>query len=112
MRPTVELPAGEVKVSYAESTDPPDKTSAWSSIAPEGFEVTLAPAHGGEPFSFETRDAQWSVSHRGPVAWRRSDHGRDPRPVLIAESAPPLSADRNEPRASSRSDRLSACGAR
>ena len=95
---TVELPAGEVKISYAESTDPPEQNERMVFYPPEGFQVTITPASGGEPLPVRDPFGVKIGKSPGPVAWRTIGM------VTVAEAGTyhvtsgPLAPDRNEPR--------------
>ena len=66
----IELPAGEVKISYAESTSPPHENERLMFFAPEGFEVSVTPADGGEPLEVRDPGRVMVGKSPGPVAWR------------------------------------------
>jgi hypothetical protein len=95
---TLELPAGEVKVSYAESTSPPHKDERLMFFAPEGFEVSITPAAGGEPLSIEDPGRVMVGKSPGPVAWREIGKVEIPTAGAYRIASTPAPPDRNEPR--------------
>ena len=95
---TLELPAGEVKISYAESTSPPHEDERLMFFAPEGFEVSVTPADGGDPLEIQDPGRVMVGKSPGPVAWREIAKVEIPAAgayVVSSTAAPP---DRKEPR--------------
>ena len=94
---TVELPAGELKISYAESTSPPHENERMVFPRPEGFAVTIAAGDGGE---LEIREPGRVMIGKspGPVAWREIGHVTIPAAGAYRVSSTPAPPDRNEPR--------------
>jgi hypothetical protein len=95
---TLELPAGEVKISYAESTNPPTDDDRIVFFAPDGFTVSVAPAGGGDPLEVREPGRVMVGKSPGPVAWREIGHVTVPAPGAYRVSSTPAPADRNEPR--------------
>lgn len=94
---TVELPAGEVKISYAESTSPPHEDERIVFYAPEGFTVTVA-ADSGESIEVREPGRVMVGKSPGPVAWREIGHVTIPASGAYRVSSTPAPPDRNEPR--------------
>ena len=94
---TVELPQGEVKISYAESTSPPHENDRIVFYAPEGFTVTVATS-GGDAIEVREPGRVMVGKSPGPVAWREIGHVTIPAPGAYRISSTPAPADRNEPR--------------
>lgn len=94
---TVELPAGDVKISYAESTSPPHENERMVFYAPEGFAVTVT---GSDGQALEVREPGRVMVGKspGPVAWREIGHVTIPTPGAYKISSTPAPPDRNEPR--------------
>ncbi len=95
---TIELPAGEVKISYAESTDPPKQNEQMVFYAPEGFQVTITPAAGGEPLPIREPRGTMIGKSPGPVAWRTIGIVEVAEAGTYRVTSGPLAPDRNEPR--------------
>ena len=55
---TVALPAGEIRISYRESTKAPTHEVGAAFAAPESLEISIRPAAGGPPVDIDT-DAQF-----------------------------------------------------
>ena len=95
---TLELPAGEIKISYAESTSPPREDEHLVFYAPEGFKVTVTPAEGGGPLEVQDPGRVMVGKSPGPVAWREIGKVEVPASGAYRISSTPAPADRNEPR--------------
>jgi hypothetical protein len=95
---TVELPAGEVKISYAESTDPPTENERMVFHPPEGFEVAVTPVGGGDPLEIKEPWSAMVGKAPGPVAWRTIGTVEVPAAGQYRITSGPASPDRNEPR--------------
>ena len=95
---TLELPAGEVKISYAESTSPPHENERLMFFAPEGFEVSVTPADGGEPLAIQDPGRVMVGKSPGPVAWREIAKVEIPAAGPYRIASTPAPGDRNEPR--------------
>lgn len=94
---TLELPAGEVKISYAENTSPPHKDERLMFFAPEGFQVRIT---DGEGKALEVREPGRVMVGKspGPVAWREIAHVTILAAGAYRVSSTPAPPDRNEPR--------------
>jgi hypothetical protein len=95
---TLELPAGEVRISYAESTSPPHEDERLMFFAPEGFSVSISRADGGEPLEIRDPGRVMIGKSPGPVAWREIGLVEVPEPAAYRISSTPAPPDRNEPR--------------
>lgn len=93
----LELPAGELKISYAENTNPPTEDERMLFFAPEGFEVSVTDSDGQ---ALEVREPGGVMVGKspGPVAWREIGHVTVPAAGTYRVSSTPAPADRNEPR--------------
>ena len=94
---TLELPQGEVKISYAESTSPPHEDERIVFYPPKGFTVTVATS-GGDAIEVREPGRVMVGKSPGPVAWREIGHVTIPAPGAYRISSTPAPADRNEPR--------------
>ena len=94
----VELPAGEVGVSYAESTSPPTRDERIEFYAPEGFEIFVEPEGGGDPISIREPGRVMVGKSPGPVAWREIALIDVPAPGRYRVRSTPAPKDRSEPR--------------
>ena len=94
-----ELPAGEVKLSYSERTNPPTENDQMIFYAPEGLEVTVSPADGGDPLEVREpgRAMDRQVAGARRMARDRDRHdplaGRLPRLIHTRASGPKRAAD-------------------
>lgn len=95
---TLELPAGEITISYAESTSPPHENERMVFYAPEGFAVQVTPASGGEPLAIQDPGGVVVGKSPGPVAWREIATVEIPAAGAYRVSSTPAPGDREEPR--------------
>jgi hypothetical protein len=94
---TVELPAGEVKISYAEKTNPKTENDRMVFPRPEGFTVSVSTS-SGEPLEVREVGREMIGKSPGPVAWREIGVVTIPSPGAYRVSSTPAPPDRNEPR--------------
>ena len=66
--------------------------------APEGFEVSVTPADGGEPLAIREPEGAMVGKSPGPVAWREIANVEIPAAGSYRIASTPASPDRNEPR--------------
>ena len=95
---TVELPAGELKIAYAESTNPPTDSSGHMVFPrPEGFAVTVATGNGEQ---LEVREpGRVNIgAQMNKIAWRDIAVVMIPAPGAYKVSSTPAPPDRKEPR--------------
>jgi hypothetical protein len=95
---TVELPAGELKISYAESTNPPTDASGGIVFpAPEGFSVAVATT-SGEQLEVREPGRVNLGAQMNKLAWREIGHVTIPAAGSYVISSTPAPGDRKEPR--------------
>ena len=94
---TVELPAGELKIAYAESTNPPTENDRLIFPKPEGFEVSVATTEGE---ALEVREpGRVNVgAQMNKIAWRDIADVTIPAAGSYVISSTPAPPGRNEPR--------------
>ena len=94
---TVELPAGEVKISYAESTNPPTEDDRIIFPRPDGFEVSVSTS-AGDPLDVREPGRVNIGTQMNRIAWREIAEVTIPAAGAYRVSSTPAPPDRKEPR--------------
>lgn len=93
----VDLPAGEVKISYAESTNPPTENDRIVFPRPEGFEVSVSRS-SGDPLEVREPSRVNVGTQMNRVAWREIGEVTIPAAGAYKVFSTPAPPDRKEPR--------------
>jgi hypothetical protein len=93
----VDLPAGEVKLQYAESSRPPTDEGRMVFSVPDGLAVTVT-SPGGDALEVKPARSVTIGSSPGPVAWKTLGTVDIAEPGSYRIAAGPLPPDRPEPR--------------
>ncbi len=94
---TVELPAGELKIAYAESTNPPTENDRLVFPRPEGFTVSVSTS-SGEPLEVREPGRVNVGAQMNKIAWRDIADVTIPAAGSYVISSTPAPPDRKEPR--------------
>src|SRR5688572_219257 len=98
MEETVELPAGELKIAYAENTNPPTDSSGHMVFPrPEGFTVSVSTG-AGEPLEVREPGRVNLGAQMNKIAWRDIADVTIPADGSYVISSTPAPPDRKEPR--------------
>ncbi len=95
---TVELPAGELKIAYAENSNPPNDSSGRMVFPkPEGFTVSVSTS-AGEPLEVRDPGRANVGAQMNKIAWRDIADVTIPAAGSYVISSTPAPPDRKEPR--------------
>ena len=95
---TVELPAGELKIAYAENSNPPNDSSGRMVFPkPDGFTVSVSTS-AGEPLEVRDPGRVNVGAQMNKIAWRDIADVTIPAAGSYVISSTPAPPDRKEPR--------------
>lgn len=95
---TLELPAGEVTICYADSSNPPTSDHRIEFYTPQPLEVKITPAGGGESLEMGDPGQVKVGTAMNRTAWRVIGKVQVPTSGAYVVTGGPVPPDRPEPR--------------